>query len=270
MQEGTDRGTGSSRHAGGSPQGWRRCGTGGGVVTPCRPERLGRTPTPDPLPWGITSGAPILANRGLSVKSLTIVRLVVGRAGDFAAQSVPPLSRSKRRGVALIAFADFAADAIDVGSGCSRPSQRSRGRFSRGRSGWANRANGHQMTVADKRHAIELALRVWPERSGRELGEQIGVHQTYVSRIREELKTSLQLPDRVVGRDGKSPEREPQGHLTSCRGARPHRASTRADIRPRNAAGFISSDRKNSGQDREPRAAGTRRPPRRKIACERR
>jgi hypothetical protein len=36
------------------------------------------------------------------------------------------------------------------------------------------------------------------------IAEQIGVHQTYVSRLREQVKTSLNLPDRVTGKDGKS------------------------------------------------------------------
>jgi hypothetical protein len=56
-----------------------------------------------------------------------------------------------------------------------------------------------------------LALQVFKERSATELAAQIGVHQTYVSRVRDEVKTCLDLPDRVTGKDGKSyPASRPQ------------------------------------------------------------
>lgn len=67
----------------------------------------------------------------------------------------------------------------------------------------ANKANGYRLTTADKKHAILLAFKTWPERSSRELAEQIGCNQDYVSELRRKLKDTLQLPDYVVGRDGK-------------------------------------------------------------------
>ncbi len=68
----------------------------------------------------------------------------------------------------------------------------------------ANKAHGRQMTAADKKHAILLALKTWPERSQTQIGEQIGCTQAFVSRIREQVNTSIDLPDRVTGKDGKS------------------------------------------------------------------
>lgn len=68
----------------------------------------------------------------------------------------------------------------------------------------ANRANGHRMTDADKRHAIDLAIRTWPDRSGREIAEQIGCNQNYVSERRREVSATTHLPEKVKGKDGKS------------------------------------------------------------------
>lgn len=48
----------------------------------------------------------------------------------------------------------------------------------------ANKANGWRLTEADKKHAIQLALTTWPDRSAREISEQIGCTHTYVSRVR--------------------------------------------------------------------------------------
>ena len=67
----------------------------------------------------------------------------------------------------------------------------------------ANRAHGHRLTAADKKHAVELALEAWPERSQARIAEQIGCSQQYVSKIRQ-VTTSCDLPDRSIGKDGKS------------------------------------------------------------------
>lgn len=66
----------------------------------------------------------------------------------------------------------------------------------------ANRTNGHQMTLADKRHAILLAVSTWPDRSMRQIADQVGCSSTYASRIKAEVPTSLQRGERVVGVDG--------------------------------------------------------------------
>lgn len=68
----------------------------------------------------------------------------------------------------------------------------------------ANKANGHRMTDADKRHAIALAVSVFPDRSMRQIADQVGCSSTYASRIRAELQISLQPVERVIGADGTS------------------------------------------------------------------
>lgn len=68
----------------------------------------------------------------------------------------------------------------------------------------ANREHGHQMTRADKRHAIIVALETWPGRSINQIAEQIGVNQRYASGVRSEVSATTNLPDRVIGKDGKS------------------------------------------------------------------
>ena len=68
----------------------------------------------------------------------------------------------------------------------------------------ANRAHGHRLTSADKKHAIELALKAWPDRSQTRIAQQIGCSQQYVGKIRGQVTTSCNLPDRTVGEDGKS------------------------------------------------------------------
>lgn len=60
------------------------------------------------------------------------------------------------------------------------------------------------MTPVDKRHAILMALQTWPARSATQIGEQIGCTDAYVGRLRKEVHTSMSLPSRVTGKDGKS------------------------------------------------------------------
>jgi DNA-binding CsgD family transcriptional regulator len=68
----------------------------------------------------------------------------------------------------------------------------------------ANRANGQRLTTDDKRNAIYLALQAWPDKSNSIIAEQIGCSPMYVSTIKSGLATTLDLPDRVIGRDGHS------------------------------------------------------------------
>lgn len=67
----------------------------------------------------------------------------------------------------------------------------------------ANRAHGQRLKPADKRHAVELAYRAWPDSSQGRIAAQLGCTQQYVSQIRAQLTTSCELPDRVVGIDGR-------------------------------------------------------------------
>lgn len=70
-----------------------------------------------------------------------------------------------------------------------------------------NATHGLQLTRADKRHAVELALVAFPDKSGAEIGRQIGCTHQYVSEIKARLRTNLQatcsLREVVVGKDGK-------------------------------------------------------------------
>ena len=100
----------------------------------------------------------------------------------------------------------------------------------------ANRAHGQRLKPADKRHAVELAYRAWPDSSQGCIAAQVGCTQAYVGRIRAQLNTSIELPDRVVGIDGRSrpatrPKRSPLPDSPSESGAesaparRPKRSS---------------------------------------------
>ena len=68
----------------------------------------------------------------------------------------------------------------------------------------ANSRHGRRMTPADKRHAIEVALATWPDLSQVRLARQIGCSHQYVGKIRGQVATRRNLPQRVVGVDGKS------------------------------------------------------------------
>jgi ParB-like chromosome segregation protein Spo0J len=73
----------------------------------------------------------------------------------------------------------------------------------------ANQVNGLRPTVADKRHAILLALRAFSDRSESAIAEQIGCSRSYVEKIKAEREaaqddTSVNVTRRVTGRDGKS------------------------------------------------------------------
>ena len=63
----------------------------------------------------------------------------------------------------------------------------------------ANRAHGQRLSGDDKRRAIEITYRTWPEVSQVRIAAQVGCSQQYVSRVRAQLTTSCMLPDRVVG-----------------------------------------------------------------------
>lgn len=70
----------------------------------------------------------------------------------------------------------------------------------------ANKAQGHRMTKGDVRHAVEAALRAFPERTQQAVAEQVGCCRVYVLKIQEQLVTSnkLTIPQTRIGADGKS------------------------------------------------------------------
>ena len=67
----------------------------------------------------------------------------------------------------------------------------------------ANRAHGQRLSGGDKRRAIELAYRAWPDLSQVRIAAQVGCAQQYVSEVRAQLTATCMLPDRVVGVDGR-------------------------------------------------------------------
>ena len=68
----------------------------------------------------------------------------------------------------------------------------------------ANRTHGERLSRADKRHAIELAFRTWPDLSQGRIARQVGCSKGYVCKVRAQVFTSEHLPERVLGEDGKS------------------------------------------------------------------
>jgi len=85
----------------------------------------------------------------------------------------------------------------------------------------ANKENGLRMTSEDKKHAILLALEMWPDKSSHLIAEQIGCAQSFVLRLKNQVIPSVHLaanpasmeekssekpinmPARVTGKDGK-------------------------------------------------------------------
>ncbi len=65
----------------------------------------------------------------------------------------------------------------------------------------ANATNGLYRTNADKRHAAEIALEEWPDRSNAYLADICRVSIEMIRRTRKSL--GLDMPDRVIGKDGK-------------------------------------------------------------------
>ena len=57
--------------------------------------------------------------------------------------------------------------------------------------------------MAGKRRAIELACCAWTDLSQARIAAQVGWTQPYVGQIRAQLNTTIELPDHVVGVDGR-------------------------------------------------------------------
>ena len=57
--------------------------------------------------------------------------------------------------------------------------------------------------MAGKRRAIELACCAWTDMSQARIAAQVGWTQPYVGQIRAQLNTTIELPDHVVGVDGR-------------------------------------------------------------------
>ncbi len=73
----------------------------------------------------------------------------------------------------------------------------------------ANATHGLRRTNADKRQAVEIALKYWPKESSRKLAERCGVTDKLVTEVRNSTAEIPQSEERV-GRDGrKRPARMP-------------------------------------------------------------
>ena len=98
----------------------------------------------------------------------------------------------------------------------------------------ANRAHGQRLSGTDKRRAIELAYRAWPDLSQVRIAGHVGCTHQYVSRVRGQLATSCKLPDRVVGVDGR---RRAATRPASSSRTEPARSSDAATDSPAPVAG---------------------------------
>jgi protein gp37 len=68
----------------------------------------------------------------------------------------------------------------------------------------ANKAHGLRRTNADKRRAVEAALRMKPKESDRKLAEHIGVSHNFVSDCRHRLSLNDSDSAERIGRDGRT------------------------------------------------------------------
>lgn len=69
----------------------------------------------------------------------------------------------------------------------------------------ANKENGQRLSASDKKHAILLALKTWPDRSQQQIADQIGCTREWIGQVkRNTVEVTSTLPTRVTGKDGKS------------------------------------------------------------------
>ena len=124
----------------------------------------------------------------------------------------------------------------------------------------ANRTHGQRLRRNDKRRAIEIAYEAWPDLSQRRIAKQVGCTQPYVGQVRAQLKSSFQLPDRVVGKDGRKrpatrpprtrriettddePNAPPSHELTSADRPDPEAQEKTGATIPKDAAEFAPAD----------------------------
>ena len=102
--------------------------------------------------------------------------------------------------------------------------------------------------MAGKRRAIELACCAWTDLSQARIAAQVGWTQPYVGQIRAQLNTTIELPDHVVGVDGRRRPAKRFGAFVAFRrrvlvrrslglGCAPSRAFARCGLTPNKASG---------------------------------
>lgn len=70
----------------------------------------------------------------------------------------------------------------------------------------ANQGHGLRRTNADKRRAVEMALRLKPESTNRAIAEHVGVDDKTVAAVRSQLESTAEVPQspKRTGRDGRT------------------------------------------------------------------
>ncbi len=70
----------------------------------------------------------------------------------------------------------------------------------------ANRTNGQRMTRGDIRHAVEVALQTWPEKTQQEIADQVGCSQWLVHDVKEVIiaNNNHSIPDTRVNAQGRT------------------------------------------------------------------
>ena len=123
----------------------------------------------------------------------------------------------------------------------------------------ANRAHGQRLNDGDKRRAIEMAYKAWPDVSQRRIAAHVGCNQSYVGRVRAQVNPRIHLPDKVVGRDGRrSPATKPSRKRVAAPvddDAAPATPTEQADTQtdfPEASNAQASAGRENKGAEPDP------------------
>ena len=94
----------------------------------------------------------------------------------------------------------------------------------------SNAAHGLRRTNADKRRAVELALKHWPGWSSRAVEEKCGVSDTFVASIRSIQVPTVGTCQTVTGRDGKQYPAHPPMQQAPEEEYQPHEAEKPAEV----------------------------------------
>lgn len=131
------------------------------------------------------------------------------------------------------------------------------------------RENALRPTRGDVRHAVELALRTWPEKTQREIAAQVGCSLGSVATIKGQLFSREQLPDApatVTGKDGKV---YPTSKPNRLKARRVHYCTRHNDV-PTGVGQLYASVQLPDARCAGPGRGAGRKTPRRTVAIERR
>ena len=126
-----------------------------------------------------------------------------------------------------------------------------------------NRAHGQRLSGDDKRRAIEIAYKAWPDVSQVRIATQVGCTHQYVGKVREQLATSCKLPERVVGKDGRerpatrpSKNRKPARHEDDATNATQNQRPNKGSDSPEAADAQTKATSPNKAADTRPKRPG--------------